>query len=278
MKWLFFFLASIHVGSADISMLVADREAIERVYYNHRTGEKPAFEKTLSREQIRELVERDLLKEVVLKRRYGVEIRDAQILAEVARINTTTRAQEILTELKAALGEDANRFAQAVAKPLVVERELRDRFENDDELHASQRRQMETLRANALRQKAGGATVDELLADFKRDGTNQITETTFQLRARSTERLADSDLKTTPRKPARKVHLDELPRQLQQILRAQLRQAGDISAVIEMPNAFTLYFAKEKTGETLTVLICAIPKRSYEQYVAEQAETSPMAP
>lgn len=274
MKWFFFLLASIPVGAADISGLVADREAIERVYYNHRTGEKPPFEKTLSREQIREFVERDLLKQAVLKRRYGVEISDGQIASEVARINATTRAPEILAELKAALGEDASRFAQAVAKPLVVERELRDRFENDDELHAPQRREMETLRENALRQKSGGATVDALLAELKRDGTNQITETTFQLSARSTEGLTDSAPKTTPHKSKREVRLDELPRRLQQVLRAQLRQAGDISAVIEMPDAFALYIAREKTGETLTVLLCSIPKRSYEQYLTKQAETS----
>jgi hypothetical protein len=274
MKWFFFLLASIPVGAADISVLVADREAIERVYYNHRTGEKPAFEQTLAREQIRELVQRDLLKEAVLKRRYGVEISEAQIASEVARINATTRAPEILAELKAALGENASRFGQAVAKPLVAERELRDRFENDDELHAPQRRQMETLRENALRQKAGGAAVDELLAELRRDSANQITETTCQLTARSTEKLADSDPKTIPHKSKREVRLDELPRQLQQVLRVQLHQAGDISAVIEMPDTFTLYVAREKTGETLTVLICSIPKRSYEQYLTKQAETS----
>jgi hypothetical protein len=273
MKWFCLYLATLPLGAADISGLVADREAIERVYYSHRTGEKPPFEQTLSREQIRELVERDFLKEGVLKRRYGVEISDGQIATEVARIGATTRAPEILSELKAALG-DASRFAQAVAKPLIVERELRDRFENDDELHAPQRREMEALRENALRQKSGGATVDELLAELKRDGTNQITEITFQLNTSGTERPVDSDPKTAPHKSRREVRLDDLPRQLQQVLRAQLRQAGDISAVIEMPDAFTLYVAREKTGETLTVLICSIPKRSYEQYLTEQAETS----
>jgi hypothetical protein len=270
MKWFCLLLATLRVGAADISGLVADREAIERVYYNHRTGEKPVFEKTLSGEQIRELVERDLLKEAVLKRRYGVEISDTQIAAEVARINATTHAPEILTELKAALGENASRFGQAVAKPLVVERELRDRFENDDALHAPQRREMESIRNNVLRQKAAGAALEQLLAEFKRDRTNQITETSFQSGARSGEKLADSDLKTTSHKPRREFYFDELPRQLQRVLRAQLRQAGDISAVIEMPDAFTLYVAREKTGETLTVLICSIPKRSYEQYLAEE--------
>jgi hypothetical protein len=274
MKWFCLLLAALPVGAADISVLVADREAIERVYYNHRTGEKPVFEKTLSGEQIRELVERDLLKEAVLKRRYGVEISDAQIATEVARINATTRAPEILTELKTALGENASRFGQAVAKPLVVERELRDRFENDDALHAPQRREMESIRQKLLRQKATGAVLEQLLAEFKRDRTNQITETTFQLSAKWTEKLADSDLMTTPHKSKREVRFDELPRQLQQVLRAQLRQAADISAVIEMPDAFALYVAREKTGETLTVLICSIPKQSLEQFVAEQTESS----
>jgi hypothetical protein len=130
------------------------------------------------------------------------------------------------------------------------------------------------LRQNLLHQKSGGATVEELLAELKRDGANQITETTFQLSAKRTEKLADSDVKTTPHKSKREVRLDELPRQLQQVLRAQLRQAGDISAVIEMPDAFTLFVAREKTGETLTVLLCSIPKRSYEQYLTKQAETS----
>src|SRR5216684_4210992 len=44
--------------------------------------------------------------------------------AEAERINATTRAPEVLAELKAALGNDPARFARTVARPIVVERTL----------------------------------------------------------------------------------------------------------------------------------------------------------
>ena len=134
----------------DVAALCADRAAIERVYYSHRTGTKPPFEETLPAEALRRLVETDLAKEAALKNVYGVEVTPAMLAAEVQRINTTTRAPEILAELKAALGHDTNRFARTVAKPIVVERLLRNRFENDDQLHAPQRREAEKVREQLL--------------------------------------------------------------------------------------------------------------------------------
>lgn len=56
------------------------------------------------------------------------------------------------------------------------------------------------------------------------------------------------------------------------MLRVQLRQVGDVSAVIETPSSFLLYVAKEKTATALTVACLSLPKRSYEQWLAEQAE------
>jgi hypothetical protein len=260
MKWMLFLFTALPTVAADFSELVRDREAVERVYYSHRTGEKPPFEETLSREQIRNLVERDLVKEAVLKRRYRLEISEAQVAAEIARINSTTRAPETLVEVKAALGEDPYRFACSVAKPLLVERALRERFENDAELHAPQRREIERVRENLLRAKAAGASAKQLLADFKQAHRDDITETTFQLSARRGE----------AQKSPRTSYFNELPGQLQTVLRAQLHQAGNISAVIEMPDTFVLYVAKEMTAEALTVLTFSLPKRSYEQFLTEQ--------
>ena len=72
--------------------------------------------------------------------------------AEVQRINTTTRAPDMLAEIKAALGNDPAKFARAVAKPFLVERLLRGKFDNDDALHATQRRQAEAVREKLLAQ------------------------------------------------------------------------------------------------------------------------------
>jgi len=149
--WLFLLLVCSAAARADeLAALLRDRAAIERVYYNHRLGQKPPFEQATPPALIERLVREDLRKEVALRKVYGVVITPALLEAEVQRINTTTRAPEMLAEIKAALGNDPARFAQAFAQPFLVERLLRDKFENDEALHAAQRREAERVRLHLL--------------------------------------------------------------------------------------------------------------------------------
>src|ERR1700690_3414245 len=107
---------------------------------------------------IERLVQEDQRKEAALKKFYGIEVTPAMLDAEVQRINATTRAPEVLAELKAALGNDTNRFARTVARPIVVERRLREKFDNDDALHAPQRREAERVREQILQVVAADAS------------------------------------------------------------------------------------------------------------------------
>jgi hypothetical protein len=271
----------------DFASLRADRSAIERVYYNHRLGEKPPFEQALPAATLENLVRQDLRKEAALKRAYGVEVTPAMLDAEVRRINTTTRAPEVLAEIKVALGNDPARFALAMAKPIVVERLLREKFDNDDALHAPQRRQVEQTRAEILTAKKNGVDLEKLLALLKRSHSNAVTETTWQLGSRPVETNAPADdeleikkrfganaqILSSPRGGGKdqQFYFEDLPGDLQNVLRVQLRQAGDVSAVIETPGGFLLYVAKEKTDTVLSVTGAPLPKRNYEQWLAEQA-------
>lgn len=270
----------------DIASLCVDRSAIERVYYEHRTGTKPPFETTLPWAALENLVRRDLKKEAVLRKNYGVIITPGLLDAEVRRINSTTRAPEMLVEIKVALGGDPARFAGAFAKPLLVERLLRDKFENDDALHAPQRRKCEELRVRLLSAKSNGAGVGELLAQLRRADSNAVTETTWQLTPRpadaTSQAAAESEIKRqfgadaqllTPTSPVgsdRVFYFDDLPGAFKRVLRAQLRQAGDVSAVIELPEAFLLCLALEKSETVLSVGACSVPKRSYDRWLDEQ--------
>jgi hypothetical protein len=275
----------------DFAALCTDRAAVERVYYNHRTGTKPPFEETLPADALRRLAQADLTKEAALKKVYGVEVTAAMLNAEVQRINRTTRAPEILAELKAALGNDTHRFARTVARPIVVERLLRNRFENDDTLHAAQRREAERVREQLLKQKSEirkGETgsVSNLVGMLKQAGVGQFTEVTWQLGARAPETNAPSADELEVKKrfgpdaqllslrahggDERKSYFDDLPGELQRVLRVQLRGAGDVSAVIETPAGFLLYVCKKKTTETLAVAMLTLPKRNYEGWLAEQ--------
>jgi hypothetical protein len=322
---MFLLLLCSIVPAADLASLGADRAAIERVYYNHRLGDKPPFEQTMPPALVEKLVREDLHKEAVLKKSYGVEITPAMLAAEVQRINATTRAPEVLAELKAALGNDTNRFARTVARPIVVERRLREKFDSDDALHAPQRRETEKVREQllAVRSSRGNeaqtsspqpSTLNsqphgrsllppsqsydvtstsaaandlnvKLVASLENGHSNDVTETTWQLGARPVATNApsadeidikqrfgpDAQILSPPQtEKDRKFYFEDLPAELQNVLRVQLRQPGDVSAVIETPSGFLLYVAKAKTETVLSVATLSLPKRNYEQWLAEQ--------
>jgi hypothetical protein len=256
-------IANIARAEDPVDALVQDRIAIERVYYNRRTGAKRPFELAMPRTLAEKLVREDLRKEAVLKKIYHVEIAGAQIDAEIQRINASTRAPEVLTELKAALDNDPARFARTVAKPLVVDRTLRDKFDNDDALHAAQRRQVESVRAELLAAKQNHIAPDNLLALLKRLGSNDVTETTWQLGK------PPEDRQPADGKP--RFYFEDLPSELQQVLRVQLRQPGDISAAIETPVDFRLYLCETNTPTALAAASLSIPKRRFEEWLAHQA-------
>jgi len=268
--------------AADPTALRTDREAIERVYYQHRLGEKPPFEQVLPAATLEVLVQQDLRKEAVLKQSYGLEVTPAMLDAEVQRINTTTRDSEMLAELKAVLGNDPARFARTVAKPILVERLLRNKFDNDNALHASQRQHVEQTRHELLAAKKMDPDCSKLLALLRRNHSNTVTETTWDLGARppETNLPAGSEIEIRKRfgpnaqiisvPKNQKLYFEDLPGELQHVLRVQLRQAGDVSAVIETPGGFHLYLATEKTTAALSVAGLALRKHSYEQWLEEQ--------
>jgi len=168
----------------ELDSLCADRAAIERVYHSHRIGNRESFEQRFPPSTIAKVISLDLKKEALLKSRYGVEITDELIEREVKRIDLTTRAPEVLRELRKALDDDPARFARAVAKPLMVERELRARFENDDKLHASRREEAGGARREILNAQARSAKVQDLVSLLRKKGS--VEETTWQLDSQET--------------------------------------------------------------------------------------------
>lgn len=285
-------LAALAMAMPDIEQsLQTDRAAVERVYHEHRTGTKQPFEQAMPAALIEQLVRQDSRKETTLKKIYDVEITPALIEAEVARINATTRAPEILAEIKHALGDDAARFARTMARPIIVERELRRRFDNDDKLHAPQRREAEQVRASLLAKKpvAEMREVTWQLAPRPADENSENrgqkseisapppqTEGVAKSGAYTVEATAQlSQVITTPdHAPPGKgeVYFEDLDSELQNVLRVQLQKPGDVSAVIETSAGFLVFQAQAKTETTLTATSLTIPKRSYDEWLAQQPE------
>ncbi|NQX00910.1 hypothetical protein HQ447_09640, partial [bacterium] len=247
------------------------------------------------------LVRADLRKEAALRQVYGVEISPAQLAAEVRRIDTTTRSPETLAEIKQALGDDPGKIAEVFAKPFLVERLLRERFENDDSLHAAQRRIAEEMRSQWLESKEGGFAARLAVLKAGKDGEVQ-NPVTWELTPRPTD-----DAPAAPAPPAaptqnkassglysieataqlaqvlsspekaredkdRRLYIEDLPAQLRELLLTQLQKPGDFSAVIETPGAFQIYLAKERTPSQLSAAVLTLRKQGYEQWLGEQPD------
>lgn len=264
----------------DMKALCADQMAIERVYHEHRIGMKRSFEEAVPVSLIMKNVRMNLRKEEVLRQRYGLEITDEMVEAEVKRIDTTTRAPEILAEIKAALGNDPTRFARSMARPIVVERELRYRFDNDDELHAAQRRQAEQARQKLLDGEILVNMHEVSWVMMPRPVDNPSASATpapqTQGKARgglySVEATAQiaQPLSSSDGEKQQQIYFEDLDPELQHVLRVQLRKAGDVSAVIEMPTGFLVFVAKEISTERLGASSISIPKQSYETWIEKQ--------
>jgi hypothetical protein len=288
-------------GAEEIQTLITDRTAVERVYYAHRLGAKPAFEQALPPSLIDRLVKQELRKEAVLKRAYGVEITPELVAVEVQRINSTTHAPEVLTELKAALGNDPARFACTMARPILVERILRQRFENDHWLHAPQRHEAEAARETLLAARRAGEPREKMCALLKASRAGIVEESDWLLTPRPVEaapatpnlrpgtasqikagsslytmegtaqlsQVLSSGEKEAPGRE-REWYFEDLDPDLQRVLNAELVKVGDVTAVIEAPRGFLLFVAGEKTPAALKVVSLSIPKRSFEEWLAAQ--------
>ncbi len=257
---------------ADPASLTADRAAIEHIYYDHRTGTKPPFEQVMPQTLLEKLVRDDLKKEAVLDRVYGVKVTPAMVEAEMRRINATTRAPEVLAEIKTVLGNDPARFANTMARPILVGRTLRARFDMDPQLHAPQRHLVEAARARLLALKEGdfaarlaalkqtqGKDVEVLDAvtwqltprppenapalPVTPPGPTQVKATGGLYTVEATAQVAQVLSSPAPTDETRhpKFYFEDLPVDLQNVLRAQLQKPASVSAVIEAPAVFQLY-------------------------------------
>ncbi len=276
------FLVAISIpcalASADTLLeSINDRAAIERVYHDHRTGTKPPFEQAMPREVLEHLVQGDRHKEAVLLKVYEVGVTPEMVEAEVRRIESTTRAPEVLAEIKQALGGDPARFARSVARPIVVERILRQRFDNDDALHAGQRATAEKARQQLLAHQAveGMRDITWQLGPRPAEGappaptapSPPAASASGSYSNEATVQVAQPLGGGTEKPGAGKLYFEDLDPQLQKVLRAQLLKPGDTSAVIEPPATFLVFSAKEISATAITASCLSVPKRGYEEWL-----------
>lgn len=186
-----FFTFSFAATPADAASLsfedrVDGQRAIEEVYRQHRTSTentsaKPALAPRLSEAALREKVTDALRMSDALATLWNQAITGEQLQAEIDRMAVASKQPEMLRELWAALGNDPQRVAECLVRPLLAARLISNRYAGDPSFNAA-------LRAKAHADRTQYASVGEMR---QMSGTHQVTDFT---RAASTETASRTQL------------------------------------------------------------------------------------
>jgi N-acetylneuraminic acid mutarotase len=128
---------------------IAAQKAIESVYWKHRLwpkenkSPKPAFEKTISAELLQFKVDDALRKSEAAEYTWKRPILPLQLQAEIDRIVIETKDPKMLQEIFDALGNNPERIAESLARPILADRLIRNWYAYDQRFHGELRSKVE---------------------------------------------------------------------------------------------------------------------------------------
>ncbi|HEY7160258.1 MAG TPA: Ig-like domain-containing protein, partial [Acidobacteriota bacterium] len=128
---------------------IAAQKAIESVYWKHRLwpaenkNPKPPFEEAVTSDLIRSKVDDALQKSAALGSIWKRPLLASQLQAEMERIAKETKDPHMLQELFDALGNDPERVAECLARPILADRLIRNWYSSDQRFHGELRSRVE---------------------------------------------------------------------------------------------------------------------------------------
>ena len=139
--------------------------AVEEVYWRHRAwpnaGPKPALAVVLPRGVIETRVADGLRRTRALEVLWGRPITAERLQAEMDRMARASQTPDILREIFTALGNDPQRVAECVARPLLSERLARQAYAFDPGIHAEVRSRAERELQRVAHGQRTGVTESE---------------------------------------------------------------------------------------------------------------------
>jgi N-acetylneuraminic acid mutarotase len=148
---LLFILCSFNLHAAGLSFedRIAGQKAIESVYWKHRLwpaenkNPKPGFEEAVSGDLILSKVDDALRKSGALEEMWKRPLLASQLQAEMDRIVKETKDPRMLQDLFDALGNNPERIAECLARPILADRLIRNWYAYDQRFHGELRSRVE---------------------------------------------------------------------------------------------------------------------------------------
>jgi N-acetylneuraminic acid mutarotase len=127
---------------------VKAQEAIERVYYAHRTGATRPFHEAVPSSRLEEKVVTYLRQSAALRKFWGRSISTEDLEREMARMSASSHMPTRLQEIHEALGYDPLLVAECLARPILADRMARRFYAWDKDLHRETRAEAQELRVD----------------------------------------------------------------------------------------------------------------------------------
>src|SRR6266403_1031662 len=171
---------------------VAYQRALEEVYWRHRIWPKanavpkPPLDKMMSQAEIEKKVADYLRNSQALEDYWQRPITPDQLQAEMERMASHTKQPGVLREIFAALGNDPFVIAECLARPVLAERLITERYAHDQRFHGDLKRRAEAeLRTHRsvkqMKQTSGAYTEMEWIkSDAAKDGSAPADATSAQ--------------------------------------------------------------------------------------------------
>jgi hypothetical protein len=154
-------------GPLSFEERVKAQEAIERVYYNHRTWPKenpqpkPPFEQMVPKAVIEAKVTDYLKKCAALDKYWQRPIQPEQLQAEMDRMAKETKDPAMLKDLFAALGNDPTLVAECLSRPTLAGRLVGNWYANDRRIHDETRQEAEAALRSVTSKNLGSCHLGE---------------------------------------------------------------------------------------------------------------------
>jgi len=278
-------LRAAPVAGLSFDERVACHRAIAQVYWRHRVWPaanrrpKPAFEATPAAGALVVEAEDSLLRSRALESLWRQSITPAMLQAELDRIARDTRRPQVLREIYDALDHDPERLAECLARPLLAERLLRNRYATDDRLHDSLRQtaaaelvgverpeQLESLSGERRelaveRDRGADPGAPDPFAGLSDEAGERTAERTWNAtNAWLAGLFGESRPDLAARAPAVRPEVSRLP-------------TREVSALTESDRSVYVASVLSASAERLEVVVVEWPKRPYERWWREVRET-----
>ena len=211
---------------------VRAQAAIERVYHSHRIGASAEFETAVPRSILETNVRRFLRQSRALEQYWKTPVTAAMLDRELQRLLRDTRDADRLWELFAALDDAPVLIRECLARPILVDRLVRNFYSYDRELHAEARLEAEQLR-------------DALIAGDLDAATPVSSRVIRELTSRTRDAEAFAEW------------------------RATAPPVGEVGELVERPEAFSMRIVLEDDPGRARVATYSVPKRALKAWLTE---------